>query len=166
MDIIAICNEHKLNLYKDVKSFGKFKKSLESLHQCETKYYVIKKREYSLPENYDSVYYNKKTKTLDFFIQEDVEKTMKVKKSFYDMNEEQIQETYDRYCWSWNVRDKIFNKFMFNLGKHSQHHVNENRHYPLVYIGSPFDSYLPLLPNKYFNFMKKCVNINREKNVI
>lgn len=95
MDIIAICNEHKLNLYKDVKSFGKFKKSLESLHQCETKYYVIKKREYSLPENYDSVYYNKKTETLDFFIQEDVEKTMKVKKSFYDMNEEQIQEAYN-----------------------------------------------------------------------
>ena len=76
------------------------------------------------------------------------------------------QETTDKYCWSWNVRDKLFNKFMFNLGKHSQHHVVDNRHYPLVYIGSPFDSYLPLLPKRFFKFMKKCVNINKEKNVI
>lgn len=75
------------------------------------------------------------------------------------------EETDDRYCWSWNVRDKFFNSISFNLGEHSKHHVKNDSHYPIVYIGKVVDSYLPLMPSKFFNFMDKCVTINKEKGV-
>jgi hypothetical protein len=76
------------------------------------------------------------------------------------------QETEDPFLWSWNVRDKVFNLLMFDLGKHSLHHVKKDYHYPLVYVGKPTDSYLPLFPSKFFKFMEKCVQLNREKGVL
>ncbi len=69
-------------------------------------------------------------------------------------------------CWSWNVLDKSFNLVTLNVGKHSKHHTGTKNKYPIIIGKSLFNSYLPLLPKKFFPFMDKCIRINVKKNFI
>lgn len=74
--------------------------------------------------------------------------------------------TDNKYYWSWNVRDPIFNKITFDVGLHSKHHVAGEGHFPLIYSKNLFNSYLPLIPSMFFKFMDKQVILNREKGVL
>lgn len=74
------------------------------------------------------------------------------------------QVTDNKYLWSWNVLDKIFNRFTYSLGYHSRHHASGGKYFPVVY-GGLRHIYLPLLPTSYFQFMEKQIILNRRRGV-
>lgn len=90
MNIISVCPDHGIRVWNEVKNFYTLKSSLEALNQCQLKYYLLE--EGNLPNNYDS--YEIDGEHLNFFNKEDYYVNQSHKLSWYDMNDEQIEEVY------------------------------------------------------------------------